>query len=93
MLIACPYCGPLGNEEFVYRGDANVQRPPLGAAVADASSTAWMNYVYWRDNPAGLHRELWYHATGCRAWLIVTRNVSTHEIIAIELAKNAAAGA
>ena len=30
-----------------------------------------MNYVYLRDNPAGPTRELWYHAAGCRAWLVV----------------------
>jgi sarcosine oxidase subunit delta len=41
-----------------------------------------MSYVYLRKNPAGEHRELWFHAAGCRAWLIVTRNIQTHEILA-----------
>ncbi len=89
MLIDCPYCGKRGNEEFVYRGDANVRRPEanLDEAVPSGTSSAWMDYVYWRDNPAGLHRELWYHAIGCRAWLIVTRHVTTHEILGVEPAK------
>jgi heterotetrameric sarcosine oxidase delta subunit len=94
MLINCPHCGERGNEEFVYRGDATVRRPEIGLPdTGDTSaSAAWMDYVYLRDNPTGRHRELWYHATGCRAWLIVTRDVSTHEILAVEAAKPVPAG-
>ena len=94
MLIDCPYCGARGNEEFVYRGDATVRRPALDAAAPGTTeiSEAWMDYVYWRDNPAGEHQELWYHATGCRAWLIVTRNVTTHEIVSVEAAMRAQIG-
>jgi sarcosine oxidase subunit delta len=40
-----------------------------------------------RDNPAGPHRELWYHAAGCQSWLIVTRDTRTHEITAVEAAR------
>ncbi|MEK9924621.1 MAG: sarcosine oxidase subunit delta, partial [Alphaproteobacteria bacterium] len=36
------------------------------------------------------HRELWYHESGDRSWLVVTRNVSTHEIIKVELARDVA---
>jgi sarcosine oxidase subunit delta len=25
--IPCPFCGPRGNEEFTYLGDASVRRP------------------------------------------------------------------
>jgi sarcosine oxidase subunit delta len=46
--------------------------------------------VYLRDNPAGAHEELWYHAFGCRSWLIVTRDTRSHEIRAAKLAKQAA---
>ena len=28
MRIACSYCGPRGNEEFAYLGDATLVRPP-----------------------------------------------------------------
>lgn len=94
MLIDCPYCGRRGSEEFAYRGDATVRRPDLdlSATTEPEAPPAWMDYVYWRDNPSGLHCEFWYHAIGCRAWLIVTRNVSTHEIIAVEPAKHIANG-
>ena len=45
------------------------------------------DYVYLRDNPAGPHRELWYHAGGCRAWLIVGRDTRTHAISGAEPAR------
>jgi len=89
MLIDCPFCGKRGNEEFVYRGDATVHRPDsdVTETAPPRVSPEWMDYVYLRDNPAGLHRELWYHAIGCRAWLIVTRHVTTHEIVRVVPAK------
>jgi len=31
-------------------------------------------------------RELWQHEGGCGAWIVVTRNVVTHEILKTELA-------
>ena len=43
-------------------------------------------YVYLRDNPAGVQRELWYHGSGCQAWLIVTRDTLTHAIAAVTAA-------
>ena len=51
-----------------------------------ASEAAWVDYVYLRDNPAGPHREHWYHGAGCHAWLVVTRDIRTHEILGVELA-------
>jgi sarcosine oxidase subunit delta len=47
-------------------------------------------YVFERSNPAGLHRELWYHAAGCHAWLVVTRNIATHAISSVEIARDVA---
>jgi methylglutamate dehydrogenase subunit B len=85
MRIACCYCGERGNEEFTYLGDATVVRPE-----ADAGAPPWVDYVYLRDNPAGVHRELWQHVAGCRAWLVVTRNLRTHEILKVEPARGVA---
>ena len=48
------------------------------------------DYVYLRSNPAGAHRELWYHEQGDRSWLVVTRNTVTHEILSVELARDVA---
>jgi sarcosine oxidase subunit delta len=83
MRIKCPYCGERALEEFTYRGDATVRRP---ASLDPAVEQAWVDYVYFRDNPAGLHKEHWHHSGGCHAWLTVTRDVTTHEIVAVEMA-------
>ena len=50
----------------------------------DAGESAFTDYVYLRDNPAGSFREYWYHAQGCRRWLIVERDTRTHEISGAE---------
>ena len=92
MRIRCPFCGERGNGEFAYLGDAGVERPDDGAnpSLDVAARQRWHDYVYLRDNPAGTHRELWYHASGCRAWLVLTRNVLTHEIASVEPARDVA---
>ena len=92
MRIDCCHCGPRGNEEFTYLGDATVLRPPADPAVAldDAARQQWVDYIYLRDNPAGPHRELWQHIAGCRAWLVVTRDVRTHAILQVEPARDVA---
>jgi len=83
--IHCPFCGPRGNEEFTYLGDATVRRPDPAAANAPQ---AFYDYVYARDNPSGLHQEYWYHGGGCRSWLIVTRNTRTHDVSEVRLASH-----
>jgi sarcosine oxidase subunit delta len=80
MRITCPHCGPRDIREFAYLGDANVRRPDPWAAAALERFTA---YVYFRDNPAGVHQELWYHGSGCQAWLVVTRDTLTHAIAGV----------
>lgn len=77
MRIPCPFCGPRDAHEFAYLGDAGPKRPDPAAANAEE---LFFDYVYLRDNPAGPHRELWYHASGCRRWLVVERNTLTHTI-------------
>ncbi|NVK01415.1 MAG: sarcosine oxidase subunit delta [Oceanospirillaceae bacterium] len=84
MLINHPLLGPRDAQEFVYKGDARLlQRPD---AMAEDSLERFTDYAYNRDNPAGIHRELWYHEQGDRSWLVVTRNTLTHEIVGVELA-------
>ena len=86
MRIDCPFCGTRDQGEFSYLGDATVVRP-----AATAAMDAFVDYVYLRDNPAGPHRELWYHGQGCRAWLEVTRDVRTHAIHGVKAAAGAGA--
>ncbi len=84
MRITCPLCGERDRREFYYVGDALALRRP----EADAPPEAWDDYVHNRDNPAGLTEELWYHESGCAAWIVVTRNTVTHEILATRLASD-----
>jgi methylglutamate dehydrogenase subunit C len=88
MRIECCYCGPRGNEEFAYLGDATPVRPDADPSrpLDEAARQRWHDYVYLRDNPAGPHRELWQHVSGCRAWLVVTRDTRTHEVLKVEAA-------
>jgi len=84
MRIDCPFCGERDVGEFSYLGDAGFIRPP---GNAEDAAERYYEAVYLRENPAGAHHELWYHAGGCLAWLRVTRNTRTHEILAVQLAK------
>ncbi|MCX7646652.1 MAG: sarcosine oxidase subunit delta [Rhodobacteraceae bacterium] len=87
MLIPHPLLGPRDAQEFVYLGDAALIDRPDGTA---AGIEAFHDYLYLRDNPAGQHRELWYHEQGDRSWLVVTRDTVTHEILKAELARDVA---
>jgi sarcosine oxidase subunit delta len=85
MIIDHPLLGPRDAQEFVYLGDASlIDRPDWQAADA---ADRFYEYLHLRDNPAGLHRELWYHEQGDRSWLVVTRDTVTHEIRKVELAR------
>jgi len=88
MIIAHPLLGPRDAAEFVYLGDAAlIDRPDWQAPDAVAQVSVG---VELRDNPAGMHHELWYHEQGDRSWLVVTRDTVTHEITQVELARDVA---
>ena len=87
MIINHPILGPRDAQEFVYLGDASLMHRPDGMTAGIA---AFHDYLYQRTNPAGLHRELWYHEQGDRSWLVVTRNTVTHEITSVDLARDVA---
>ena len=84
MRIDCPCCGLRDVGEFSYLGDADPVRP----SGMDADPTAMADYVYLRDNTAGAHRELWYHGSGCRSWLVVARDTRTHVIDRVAFARD-----
>lgn len=88
MIIHHPLLGPRDVSEFTYLGDASLMHRP--DPKAETAAEEFHRYQYQRDNPAGNHRELWYHEQGDRSWLIVTRNTLTHEITKVELARNVA---
>ena len=91
MIINHPHLGPRDASEFTILGDASlINRPDWQAGDAD---DAFYTYQYLRDNPAGLHRELWFHEQGDRSWLVVTRDTVTHAVIAVALASDIAKAA
>ena len=87
MLINHPLLGPRDSAEFVYLGDASLMNRPDPSG--DNALETFHDYLHIRENPAGLHRELWYHEQGDRSWLVVTRDTLTHEITRVELARAA----
>lgn len=85
MRIECPICGTRDRREFYYQGAAvALDRPD-----PDAGAEAWDDYVHLRENPAGWHAELWQHEAGCGAWVVVRRNLTTHEVGRVTLATDA----
>ncbi len=87
MRINCPHCGLRSNDEFSYLGDASVVRPDPAAPNANE---AFYAFGYERANIAGPMQELWYHAAGCHAWLVVTRDTRNHEILDVKSAQEVA---
>ena len=88
MIINHPLLGPRDSAEFTYLGDAKmIERPDWESETA---AQDFYEYAYLRDNPAGIHRELWFHEGGDRSYLVVTRNTVTHEISNVELARDVA---
>ncbi len=84
MRIVCPFCGERDGEEFATIGGVAGPRPDPAAPDALEQFHA---YVHLRANPAGPSREHWYHAQGCRRWLVITRNTRTHEILSVALVR------
>jgi heterotetrameric sarcosine oxidase delta subunit len=88
MIIDHPLLGPRDGAEFICLGDASlINRPDWQAKDAAGQ---FHEYQYLRDNPAGSHRELWYHEQGDRSWLVLSRDTLTHEILKVELARDVA---
>ena len=55
--IFCPHCGELrSEEEFHASGQAHIPRPLDPNTCTDEE---WGDYMFFRDNPRGLHHELW----------------------------------
>ena len=81
IVIPCPHCGDRNHDEFVYAGAAVGAPPAPDAPLAD-----WNAWVYSRENPRGLNRELWRHTFGCGAYLVVARDTRSHAVLSTTLA-------
>lgn len=77
--IFCPHCVETREEnEFHCHGQGHLARPADPDACSDEQ---WGRYLYFRENPRGLHHELWAHTAGCRKFFNVTRNTQSYEIL------------
>lgn len=88
MRIPCPLCGPRDRREFYCQGAAVM----LDRPSPEADAGVWADWLHLRDNQAGATRELWFHESGCAAWLVVTRDTATHEVRDAVLLEDADAG-
>ena len=77
LLIDCPCCGPRAEIEFRCGGQAHIVRPGPHDQVTDDT---WADYLFYRTNPKGDHRERWVHSAGCGQWFNVIRSSVTHQI-------------
>jgi sarcosine oxidase subunit delta len=73
--IECPWCGERDQSEFTYGGEAHIVRPPEPDSLTDED---WGDYLFFRTNPKGLHREQWCHSGGCRRWFNAVRDTATY---------------
>src|SRR3989337_878311 len=58
-LLSCPFCGPRPVDEYAYFGEVT-RRPGPSPTLRELT-----DYVYFRDNVAGVQREWWQHRSGC----------------------------
>ncbi len=78
LLIFCPYCKEYrSEEEFHAKGEAHITRPVDPRSCSDEE---WGDYLYFRTNKRGLHREMWCHSMGCGRFFNVERNTETYKI-------------
>ncbi len=78
-LLTCPHCGPRPVDEFGYRGEV-LTRP-----AGEATLRELCEYVYFRDNVAGVQREWWSHRSGCELWFVAERDTRTNEVVRTEV--------
>ncbi len=81
MRLPCPICGERDQREFYYQGAAVM----LDRPAPDAGADVWDDYLHLRANVPGALDELWSHDAGCGAWLKVSRNTVTHQVLGAAL--------
>ena len=76
-LLACPHCGPRPVDEYAYFGEVTT-RPAGSPSLRELTE-----YVYFRDNVAGVQREWWQHRSGCGEWFLAERDTRTNEVLEV----------
>ena len=73
-LLKCPNCGERSVYEFRFGGEVH-ERPSL-----DAPDGEWSDFLYARQNEAGMQQEWWFHRAGCRNWFQAVRDTVTNTV-------------
>ncbi len=77
--IYCPCCEEYREEEeFHAHGQAHLARPVDADSCTDQE---WGEFLYFRENPRGIHRELWHHVAGCHRFFNILRDTQTYRIV------------
>src|SRR6202142_1719535 len=84
--LECPSCGLRDVNEFKFQGE--ITRRPRSRPTR----RELFDYVYFRDNVAGVQREWWYHRVGCGRWFIAERDTTTNEVLSTSVPSAGAAG-
>jgi sarcosine oxidase subunit delta len=74
-LLECPNCGKRDVYEFRFGGEAR-RRPQFAAMERE-----WTNYVYMKENIAGIEKEWWFHRLGCRKWFLALRDTRDNTVL------------
>lgn len=77
LTIKCPWCGERAQTEFSHYGEAHILRPTDPDQLSDKE---WADYLFFRTNPRGIHRERWLHSAGCRRFFNVVRDTVSGQI-------------
>ena len=85
-LLECPHCGLRPVDEFRFQGEIT-RRPGRDPSLRELT-----DYLYLRDNVAGLQREWWYHRTGCKLWFVAERDTRTNHVLRTEIPAPAGTG-
>jgi sarcosine oxidase subunit delta len=76
LLLHCPNCGAdCAETELAPGGEAHLRRAGPGSTDED-----FAEYLFFRDNPKGVHFERWRHAFGCGKWFHAARCTATLEV-------------
>lgn len=74
--ITCPTCGRRPIEEFAFGGELR----GVPERITDPTERD-VDYVWMRDNVAGVTAERWFHRAGCRRWLTQRRDTTIDAVL------------
>jgi sarcosine oxidase subunit delta len=77
LLLTCPNCGERNITEFRFGGE--VKRRPK-EPEENAANSAWVDYLYLKENILGVQKEWWYHRAGCGLWFLAERHTKTQVV-------------